>query len=81
MIRLSFFGFKRSIGIMTTNGPVTSSMPSPGSKRVHLNVGGHRFTTTVQTLQKDPESMLARLVSDDWYSKPNGAGQVSNLGN
>ena len=30
---------------------------------IELNVGGHRFTTTLRTLTKDPDSMLAAMFS------------------
>mmetsp|Transcript_35527 Transcript_35527/g.82997 ORF Transcript_35527/g.82997 Transcript_35527/m.82997 type:complete len:136 (+) Transcript_35527:126-533(+) len=30
---------------------------------VHLNVGGHRFMTTLATLRADPASMLGRMFS------------------
>ena len=33
------------------------------SSPVHLNVGGHRFTTSLQTLRRDQESMLATMFS------------------
>ena len=33
------------------------------SSPVHLNIGGHRFTTSLQTLRRDPESMLATMFS------------------
>lgn len=32
---------------------------------VELNVGGAKFTTTTETLTKEPESMLARLFDGD----------------
>eukprot|EP00929_Paragymnodinium_shiwhaense_P117165 TRINITY_DN8743_c0_g1_i1.p1 TRINITY_DN8743_c0_g1~~TRINITY_DN8743_c0_g1_i1.p1 ORF type:complete len:283 (+),score=13.27 TRINITY_DN8743_c0_g1_i1:132-980(+) len=32
---------------------------------IHLNVGGHRFTTTLGTLQADPQSMLGRMFSGE----------------
>ena len=37
---------------------------------VKLNVGGHLFTTSVQTLTKDPNSMLAALFSGKFEMKP-----------
>ena len=33
------------------------------SSKVHLNIGGHRFTTSLQTLRRDPDSMLATMFS------------------
>ncbi|KAH7714785.1 BTB/POZ domain-containing protein KCTD17 [Aphelenchoides avenae] len=36
-----------------------------GNAWVQLNIGGTVFETTRQTLCRDPESFLARLVSDD----------------
>jgi len=33
---------------------------------VRLNVGGEKFTTTINTLCLEPESMLAKLVSEQW---------------
>jgi len=35
---------------------------------VRLNVGGEKFTTTINTLCLEPESMLAKLVSEQWLS-------------
>jgi len=37
---------------------------------VNLNVGGHRFTTSLQTLTKDPNSMLAAMFSGKFELKP-----------
>mmetsp|Transcript_23387 Transcript_23387/g.79227 ORF Transcript_23387/g.79227 Transcript_23387/m.79227 type:complete len:270 (-) Transcript_23387:168-977(-) len=34
-------------------------------KIVHINVGGHRFMTTIATLRADPNSMLGRMFSGD----------------
>jgi len=33
---------------------------------VRLDVGGKKFTTAISTLTREPESMLAKLVSDQW---------------
>lgn len=33
------------------------------SSRIQLDVGGHKFTTSLQTLRKDPNSMLAAMFS------------------
>jgi len=40
------------------------------SSTVKLNVGGHHFTTSVQTLTKDPNSMLAAMFSGKFEMKP-----------
>ena len=37
---------------------------------VNLNVGGHHFTTSVQTLTKDPDSMLAVMFSGRFELRP-----------
>ena len=37
---------------------------------VKLNVGGHHFDTSVQTLRKDPNSMLAAMFSGKFETKP-----------
>ncbi|XP_020603587.1 uncharacterized protein DDB_G0287347-like [Orbicella faveolata] len=37
---------------------------------VKLNVGGHHFTASVQTLTKDPKSMLAAMFSGKFEMKP-----------
>lgn len=37
---------------------------------VKLNVGGHHYTTSVQTLTKDPDSMLAAMFSGRFELKP-----------
>ena len=46
------------------------------SATVKLNVGGHHFTTTVQTLTKDPESMLAAMFSGRFDTQPSEDGSV-----
>jgi len=57
------------------------------SKMIHLNVGGEKFTTTIGTLSREPDSMLTRLVSDQWLppsadqnplSTRNGENQETN---
>ena len=40
------------------------------SSTVNLNVGGHVFKTSVQTLTKDPNSMLAAMFSGKFEMKP-----------
>ena len=40
------------------------------SKKINLNVGGHHFTTSVQTLTKDSNSMLAAMFSGRFELKP-----------
>ncbi|KAL9954735.1 hypothetical protein ACROYT_G042308 [Oculina patagonica] len=40
------------------------------SSTVNLNVGGHLFKTSVQTLTKDPNSMLAAMFSGRFEMKP-----------
>ena len=40
------------------------------SSTVKLNVGGHTFPTSVQTLTKDPNSMLAAMFSGRFDTKP-----------
>jgi len=49
-------------------------MSSQSSKIVHLNVGGEKFTTTIGTLSREPESVLAKLVNEQWF--PPGPNQV-----
>ena len=44
------------------------------STTVKLNVGGHHFATTVQTLRKDPNSMLAAMFSGKFDTKPSEDG-------
>ena len=44
------------------------------SSIVKLNVGGQHFTTSVQTLKKDPNSMLATLFSGKFEMKPSEDG-------
>ena len=41
---------------------------------VNLNVGGHHFTTSVQTLTKDPDSILAAMFSGRFELKPYADG-------
>ena len=44
------------------------------STKVNLNVGGQHFTTTVQTLTRDPDSMLAAMFSGRFPMKPSADG-------
>ena len=44
------------------------------SSTVKLDVGGQHFTTTVQTLTKDPNSMLAAMFSGKFEMKPSEDG-------
>ena len=44
------------------------------SSTVKLNVGGHHFTTSIQTLTKDPDSMLAAMFSGRFDMKPSKDG-------
>ena len=44
------------------------------SSIVKLDVGGQHFTTTVQTLTKDPNSMLAAMFSGKFEMKPSEDG-------
>ena len=45
-------------------------MATQQSKRIVLNVGGKRFETSVPTLQREPNSVLARMVERDAPIKP-----------
>ena len=42
--------------------------------KVKLNLGGQYFTTTVQTLTKDPNSMLAAMFSGKFVMQPDEDG-------
>ena len=44
------------------------------SSTVKLNVGGQHFVTTIQTLTKDPNSMLAAMFSGKFDTKPSEDG-------
>ena len=44
------------------------------SSTINLNVGGHVFKTSVQTLTKDPNSMLAAMFSGKFDMKPSEDG-------
>ena len=44
------------------------------SSTVKLNVGGQHFTTSLQTLRKDPNSMLAAMFSGKFDMKPSEDG-------
>ncbi|XP_022784312.1 BTB/POZ domain-containing protein KCTD21-like, partial [Stylophora pistillata] len=44
------------------------------SSTINLNVGGRRFTTSLQTLTKDPDSMLAAMFSGKFEVKPSEDG-------
>ena len=47
---------------MTTTTTTTEN----GGTTVRLNVGGHRYEVSRSLLELYPESMLARLISDEW---------------
>ena len=44
------------------------------SSIVNLYVGGRRFTTSLQTLTKDPDAMLAAMFSGKFEVKPSEDG-------
>ena len=44
------------------------------SSTVKLNVGGQYFTSSIQTLRKDPNSMLAAMFSGKFDTKPSEDG-------
>ena len=44
------------------------------SSTVKLNIGGQHFVTSVQTLRKDPNSMLAAMFSGKFDTKPSEDG-------
>ena len=44
------------------------------SSTVKLNVGGHHFTTSIQTLTRDPDSTLAAMISGRFEIKPSKDG-------
>ena len=46
------------------------------SSTVKLDIGGQHFTTTIQTLRKDPNSMLAAMFSGKFDTKPSEDGSV-----
>lgn len=43
---------------------------------VELNVGGHIYTTTPQTLKSQPQSLLAELFAEDYLAKLDPEGRV-----
>ena len=46
------------------------------SSTIKLNVGGQHFVTGVQTLRKDPKSMLAAMFSEKFDTKPSEPGRL-----
>ena len=44
------------------------------SSTIQLNVGGHRFTTSLHTPTKDPNSMVAAMFSGKFEMKPSEDG-------
>lgn len=50
-------------------------------QRVDLNVGGIRYSTTISTLTREPDSMLGRMFSPSW-NEPYSAmcGRMQDLG-
>ena len=49
---------------------VEPNIGSPRLMNVKLNVGGHYFTTSLQTLTKDRNSMLGVMFSEKFDMKP-----------
>ena len=41
------------------------AFPTPEDRRIHIDVGGHLFELSLQVAAKDPNSLLAALVSED----------------
>jgi uncharacterized protein YjbI with pentapeptide repeats len=54
--------------------PIPLSSKLGGGDWVTLNIGGKIFSTTKSTLTRDPNSMLARMFSNDWTSKRDQSG-------
>merc|ERR1719167_896829 len=48
-----------------TTVPSGSKLVQDFPKIVHVNVGGHRFMTSIATLRADPNSMLGRMFSGE----------------
>lgn len=46
---------------------------------IRLNVGGKKFTTSIETLSREPNSMLAKLASDRWQK--NGTKEIADDSN
>jgi len=55
-------------------------MSTTNKSIVRLNVGGEKFTTSISTLCLEPESMLAKLVSEQWFNQqPQPVSSSQNL--
>lgn len=57
--------FKTTASSSETGTNTHQNHEFPSSKWLKLNVGGKLFITTISTLQKEPNSMLARMFSQD----------------
>ena len=53
---------------------MSKKMESSKSSTVNLNIGGHHFTTSIQTLIKDPNSTPAAMFSGRFEMKPSKDG-------
>lgn len=42
---------------------------------IRLNVGGKKFTTSIATLSREPDSMLAKLVNEQWLENGETSSQ------
>jgi hypothetical protein len=54
----------------SANGSTTTWVPGPDVKIIRLNIGGTRFATTLATLCKFPDSMLAVMFSGRFGPPP-----------
>lgn len=53
---------------------LTKELAADPGDWITLNVGGTRFSTTRSTLQRDPQSMLAKMFSEEWDSARDSTG-------
>ena len=61
---------KRTLDSISKESTMAMNDADIYSSTVKLNVGGHYFTTSLQTLTKDPNSMLAAMFSGKFDTKP-----------
>ncbi|XP_066025977.1 BTB/POZ domain-containing protein KCTD18-like [Pocillopora verrucosa] len=59
----------RYVGAIPVFSRLCKKQSTPCRRTINLNVGGRRFTTSLQTLTKDPDPMLAAMFSGKFEVK------------
>ncbi|GAM27885.1 hypothetical protein SAMD00019534_110610 [Acytostelium subglobosum LB1] len=65
-----------NVSTLTTQSTNTASLATTSSKKIKLDVGGKIFATTVSTLTKHPDSMLAAMFSSRFELPTDDDGRI-----